>query len=394
MKTYEYKGYDANGHVNKGLIEAMSVKDAREKLAVAGILAERVSQSGRHFRFPAETRAMVYHELSSLLGAGLPLVRSLDILIESPEMDCQHILLAGVRDRVKEGSSLADALADASDSLTACERAIIESAEKSATVEFMLERLAKFLEEQQKLHDRVQTALIYPSIVVAVGVCVAVLMLGLLVPRTHKLLVGTNVVLPGLTQFMMSLGSLILKWGWVAAAGVIGGVLYLKHKLKHDHGFCARWDRALFKIPLWGKGYTILVNLRFSRTLAILLSGGVSLIEGIALAGRATGSPWISQLTEEGAEQLRHGNSLSNVIQKIEPLSASLAGWIRAGEASGGLERLLENASDRYQAYWNRFAGKSISFLEPVIILVIGGFVLLITVSVLLPIVSLTRIAM
>ena len=204
MKAYEYRGFDKSGKACKGLVDAMSVKDAREKLARNGVLADRVSITGRPLRFPADQRSMVYRELSALLGAGMPLVKALDILIQSPELGDSTILLAGIRDSVREGAALAAAFSKASESVTPFETAIIEAAERSATVEPMLERLAAFLDEQSKLRDKVQSALIYPSIILTVGVCVAVLMLGLLVPRAREILAGSNIPLPALTRIMRS----------------------------------------------------------------------------------------------------------------------------------------------------------------------------------------------
>jgi general secretion pathway protein F len=391
MKTFEYKGFDAQGRSCKGLVEAMSAKKAREKLIHDGILAERVAPTGKRMRFPPDRRAMLYRELSALLAAGMPLVRALDNLIQSPEMGDSRVLLAGVRDNVKEGVSLAQALSDASDSVSAFERAIIEAAERTATVEKMLERLAAFIEEQEKVRDRVQGALIYPSIVLTVGICVAILMLGLLLPRTSEILSGNKIQLPMLTVFMIGFGRFMMRWGLLVVLAVAGLVVYLRRKYVNDEDYRRQWDQRLFTIPVIGRGYTILANLLFSRTLAILLHGGVSLIEGLILAGRATGSLWIAHLTETEAESVRHGSSLSDAVRRIAPLSASLPGWIQTGEASGELERLLNSAGDRYQNQWDRFINRCLSFLEPILILVIGGFVLLVTISVLLPVLSLSK---
>jgi len=391
LKTYEYKGFDRDGHVSKGLVEALSVKDAREKLADDGILTERLSVTGRKLRFPPASRAIFYRELSALLGAGLPLVRALELLIQSHEMMDSRMLLAGIRDAVREGSSLAGALSEASESITAFERVIIEAAEHSATVEPMLESLASFLEEQEKLKDRIHGALIYPTIVLTVGICVAVLMLGLLIPRARNMLADTGVPLPTLTRFMIGLGGVLMKWG-VLFMVVVGSLLfYLRYRLRHDTEFRRDWNRRLFRVPLLGRGYGILVSLRFSRTLSILLRGGVSLIEGLILAGRATGSAWLGHLAEAEAESVRHGSSLSDAVRRIPPLSESLPGWIQVGEASGGLERLLDSAADRYQDQWDRFVGRCLSFFEPLLILLIGGFVLLVTLAVLLPVFSLSQ---
>ena len=391
MKAYEYRGFDDGGRVCKGLIDAMSVKDAREKLARNRILADRVSLTGRQLKFPSEQRSMVYRELSALLGAGMPLVRALDVLIQSPEMGESAVLLAGVRDRVREGAALADAISRASESVTAFEKAIIEAAEKSATVEPMLERLAAFLDEQGKLRDRIQGALIYPAIIMTVGICVAILMLGLLVPRARDILAGSNIPLPALTRGMIAFGTRLLAWGPAAIALAIAGVWAIRRRLRREPDFRRRWNRQLFGLPVFGKGYTLLVSLRFARTLEIMVHGGVSVIDALVFAGRATGSPWIAHLAEVEADAVRHGSSLSDAVRRIPPLAASLPGWIQIGEASGGLERLLGSAGQRYQDHWDRFIARGMSFLEPVLILVIGGFVLLVTLSVLLPVLSLSR---
>ena len=391
MKAYEYRGFGGSGRSCKGLVEAMSVKDAREKLARNGILADRISVTGRQLRFPSDQRSMVYRELSAMLGAGMPLVRSLDVLIQSPEMGESAVLLAGIRDSVRDGSSLADSFGRASESVTAFERAIIEAAEKSATVEPMMERLAVFLEEQGKLQDRIQSALIYPAIILTVGICVAILMLGLLVPRAQEILAGSNIPLPALTRYMIAFGSGLLKWGLPLIAAIVVGVVAIRRRLRQDAEFRRQWNRRLFDVPVFGRGYTLLVNLRFARTLEIMIHGGVSLIDGLIFAGRATGSPWVVSLAEAEAESVRHGSSLSDALRRIPPLAASLPGWVQIGEASGGLERLLSSAGQRYQDHWDRFIARSLSFMEPVLILLIGGFVLMVTLSVLLPVLSLSQ---
>lgn len=390
MKTFEYRGYDARGAVQRGLVEAIGIKEARERLASDGILAERVSVTGRQIRLSNAERAVIYRELSALLAAGLPLVRALDILIAAPEAKDARLCLAGVRDRVREGMSLADAVSEASRSVTDFESAIIEAAEKSATVEETLERLADFLDEREALRQRVQAALIYPSIVFAAGVCVAILMLGLLIPRTRDLLDAGNAALPALTAFMIGFGRVLTRWGLPVLVLAVVAVLSVRKRIAADPGFRRRCDRLLFRLPVAGKGYTLLVNERFCRTLAVLLRGGVSLIDGVVLAGKATGSAWVGELADTAAESVRHGDKLSDAVQRVPPLAVFLPGWLRIGEAGGDMARLLENAGDRFNARWDRFIKFCLGLLEPVLILAIGGFVLLITLAVLLPVFTLS----
>ena len=391
MKTYEYRGFNAEGHACRGLVEALSVKEARERLLADRILVERLSVTGRKLALKLGDRAVLYRELSSLLAAGFPLVKALDILIESPDMVDSNMLVAGVRDRVREGSSLADALQAACDSVSPFEYAIIQSAEKTATVEGMLERLASFLEDQEKLRDKVRSAMVYPAIVLTVGICVAMVMMGVLIPRVRDITAGNNVVMPALTRFMIALGGWMARWGWVLPVAVWGGITYVRRRWKADGDFRLKWDRRMFAVPLFGRGRVILVNLRFSRTMAVLVRGGVSLIDALALAGRATGSIWIGVLADEAAGSVRHGGNLSDAIRRIPPLSGALPGWLKIGEATGSVDRLLDSAGQRYQSQWDRFIGTCLGFLEPLLILLIGGFVLVVTLSVLMPIISMTQ---
>jgi general secretion pathway protein F len=190
---------------------------------------------------------------------------------------------------------------------------------------------------------------------------------------------------------MVALGAWLKKWGLPLLAAVSAGIVWFRARLRRLPSFRRRWERCLLRLPLFGKGYRLLVNLRFCRTLAILIRGGVSIIEAFPLAGRATGSRWVAARAAEESESLRHGSRLSDAVARIAPLAESVPGWIRVGEAGGDLARLLEHAGTRYQNRWDRFVRRTLSFVEPAIILVIGGFVLLVTLAVLLPVISLTR---
>jgi general secretion pathway protein F len=403
MKTFEYKGYDSSGHSCRGLAEALDIKEARERLAARGIFAERVKSAGeqapsalRPWRdeLNVESRTMLYREVGALLRAGLPLANALEVLIAAPELGTQRTHLAGIRDRIREGTSLAEAVAQSTGSFSPFERAVIEVGERSGTLETALERLAKFLEEQQRVKERIQTALIYPAIVVTLAIVISVVMLGVMIPRWSAKLAELNIQLPLLTQWVLAIGKWILPVSIILVLLLGVGSYFLVRQMRADEDFRVRGNRLLFRLPLVRRGYSALVNLRFARTLSLLLSGGVSLVEGVGLAGRATGSAWVSRLAENGAEALRHGKSLAEAVRAIEPLSASLPGWIQSGEASGNLEDLLENAGDRYQQQWDRLISRGLSVLEPVLILAVGLFVLLIALSILMPVMSLNQAMM
>lgn len=399
MKTYEYRGYQTSGHAIRGLIEASGLKDARERLAAGGILVEKISSASarrrtarfqRERRLDSETRSSVYRELSSMMKAGLTLTQSLNLLIEAmEESPATRVLLAGVRDRVQEGSSLAEALAEAGGGTHDMELAAVRAGERAGSLDTILERLAAFLEEQKEVHERVQTALIYPSIVLGMALLIAVLMFGVMIPRFASLFEESQIPLPSVTVWILAAGNILkyLLLGLIVVAAAAAGMVAAKSS---DQQFLFRLDRIRFRLPFWGRGYAAMVNFRFAQTLSLLLDGGVPLIEAFPLAGRATGSPWVGHLVEKEAESLsRHGSSLADAVRRVAPLNDVLPGWIQAGEASGALPDLLARAGRRYQMRWQRMIGRSLEVLEPALIILVGGLVLLLALAVLTPILSL-----
>ena len=212
-----------------------------------------------------------------------------------------------------------------------------------------------------------------------------------MVPRIGALLTESRIEMPALTRFMLALSRFA---GAAALPGIVAAVLVgfgLRHRLRRSADFRCAMDRRMYRIPVVGRAYTALVNLRFARTLALLIRGGVPLVEGLVLAGRATGSPWVERLTREESDEVRQGRSLAAGLREIPPLQASLPGWVEAGEASGDLSAMLESAGLRYQQQWDRVVSRFLALLEPVLVLIVGAFVLLVALSILLPVLSMNQ---
>lgn len=400
MKTFEYRGYDSAGRPRHGIVEAQDLKAAREALAAGGVLPERVTPVGggeaqtfrRRTGLPAAVRAMLYHELGVLLESGMPLLQALGVLAGSPELESARLALGNVRDMVREGASLADALARAWPALPAFEPAIVAVGEKSGSLAICLQKLAAFVEEQQRIREKVQAALIYPSIILSFAVIVAIVMLGFVIPSASRILTETaRVPVPLLTRIMTGVGAVFL---WAIGPAILlafGAREFLRRRIARDPAFEGRFDRRLFGLPVVGRGYMLLVNLRFARTLAILLDGGVAIVDGMSLAARACGSPWVAQCVAEETERVRHGSTLADAIRRVPPLADVLPGWIQSGEASGALARLLDMAAGSFQHRWEKYIARLLGLLEPALILCIGVFVLLVVLSVLLPVLAMSH---
>ena len=393
MRTFEYKGYQSTGKGCTGLVEALDLKDAREKLARQGILVDRLGRPGggrtrRRNNFTTESRCTVYRELGSLLRSGLPLSQALDVLIEAPELGDARTVLASVRDRIHEGVSPADALGGAAARVSAFERAVLVMGEQTGELAGAVDQLADFLEEEEAIRQGVRTALIYPLLVVLLAVGLAIVTQAVMIPGMSRLLSEARVELPALTRWMMAMNRVALIMGLPLIAAGCGVGVFLRRRWKNESGFRIRIDRLLFRAPLWRTGYTALVNMRFSRILSLLVEGGVPLVEGVDLAGRATGSPWVEDLVSREAEGLRHGRSVAEVLRRIPPLSASLPGWVEVGETGGALREMLAGAAARYRQQWERWVRRFLALLEPALLLAVGLFVLLVALAVLMPVLS------
>ena len=399
MTTFEYKGYDASGRAQGGLIEAADLKDARKRLATRGILPETLQTVGgtasRHATkvaaFHADIRTMFYRELAALLGSGVALVPALDVILQAPELDKARTLLAAVRDTVREGRPLSAAMAGVSAQVTPFEQAVMEVGERTGGMGEALDRLAAFLEEQEKLREKLMTALLYPCVVVTLAVVIGGLVLVFMLPMVQRLFVETNLKLPLLTQVMLVGGRALGAFLLLLAAGAVAGVAWLRRRLRADEALRIRVDRRVFAIPLVGGGWRDLTSLRFVRVMGLLLERGVGLIESVPMAGRASGSAWLADCARRETAAMGEGKSLVEVIRGIRPLHPSLAAWVQAGEAGGNLTGLLDNAAQRFQQSWDRLASRGMMLLEIGMTLVVGLFVTLIALAVLLPVLQMNK---
>ncbi|HMP76735.1 MAG TPA: type II secretion system F family protein [Kiritimatiellia bacterium] len=398
MKTFAYRGFDRQGSRVRGLIEALDPKDAREKLAARGALVESLAsaagETSRSSRtaFPPTARAAFYRELGALLRAGVPAVAALDLLLESHATQRSATLMAGLRDRLREGSAFAEAFHQAGAALTEFEIALLQTGQRTGQLGPVMDQMAGYLEEQNRLREGIQSALLYPLLVVLLAVLIGAFMMIAILPRMAELFADTGVELPLLTRGLVWLGQdgrIPVLLASLLAVLLAGGLIRrLRQPARR-----VRFERGLARWPLIGSGFRLVVSVRFARTLVMLIRGGVSMVEGLALAGRASGSRWLDETLRKGAEDVRQGRPVTSVLAGCPWIGESIPPWYRAGEASGDLTGLLEQAARRYQEQWETLLQRFIRLVEPTLIIAVGGFVLIIAFAILLPILSLNQAA-
>lgn len=394
MTTWRYRGFRAtDGRRVTGRIEADSPKQARERLARQQILPERVEPlseghgAAARWRRGGE-RAGVYRELAALLGAGLPMTSALDSLVESAEWTAVAPALAGVRDRIREGAGPAEAF-EAS-GVAPLEVSLLQAGQRAGEMAAVFTKLAELLEEEEAIRDRVRSALLYPAIVSSVALLIAVGVFLFLLPAFARMFEESRVALPPLTRAVLAAGR--VSSAAIVPALLSGAVLVWGFRRRCGRSLRCRmaFERLILALPVVGPARKALVGLRFARTLALLLRGGIPMIEALELAAAACGSAEVATAMPDEAERVRHGGRLHEAIRNIEPLRM-LAAWVETGEQSGDLPAMLDVAAARCEQAWNRRLTRGLALIEPALILLLGALVFLLALAILQPILALHR---
>lgn len=391
MSVFAYAGYGPDGRRRRGWIEADTTKQARIRLAAQGVLASRLTPATVAVRLKPAERAEFYRGVGVLVQSGFPLERTLGLMMdESPGAARTYGLLAGLRDRIREGAGLATALPDLCRGVPRFERAALQASERAGLQGEMLVRLADYLDAQRTVNDRLRAALTYPVFVLCAGLGLASLVLFVVVPRALALLLRVHGEVPRNALLTAAVGRATLLTLLLAGALALLAAGWLRLR-GHRPDRAARLEQWLVRVPVVGAIQIRLWGLRFAQTMGLLLQAGGTVVDALPLAGLATGSAWIGLLSEAQAERVRHGASLSAAIRAMPPLAPTLAEWVRVGETAGNLQAMLEQAGRRCQQSYEQRLAKALSLLEPALILLVGVVVLVVSLTVLTPLLDIAR---
>lgn len=396
MKTFAYRGFTRDGKRARGMVEALDSKDAREKLSARGVLPEFVEPAhgsrGGRARINLLQRAEFYREFGALARAGVPVVGALDLLLEAqPDGRSAHAL-AALRDLIRDGASPAEALPAAMPAISAFELALIQTGQRTGRLGEVLEQMADYLDEEHRIREGIQSALVYPLLVVGLALVIGVVMILAVLPRLGSLFSDTGLELPALTRMLIWLGA-DGRWMALAFLTVPPVLAWIAWRRFAAPATRAAMEQSLMRVPILGAAIRLTAAIRFSRTLAMLLRGGVPLVESLPLAGCASGNRQLDDAVRAGTEQVRHGLPVVVMLAACPLIGHQLPAWYRAGEAAGDLPGMLDQAARRFQAQWETLLQRVVRLAEPILIILVGGFVLLVALAILMPMLALNRAA-
>ena len=389
MPIYEYKGYTATGEACSGSIDASSEKHALRLLMEKGIVAEQVRTAKLTGQLSPAARAAIYRELSALLSAGIQLDAALELLIKSEGASAAK-LLTGVLQRVREGADLSAAIGEYCGSVSSFELAALSAAEKAGKLPELCSKAAEFIEAMEAVRDKLRSALIYPSFVLALGFIIGVVMLGFVVPHTLNMLSNSGAELPMLSKVVIVLAKVLVIGSASLFVGALVAWFSAKAYAKNNLEFAEQFDRFVL-LHLGGAAMAGLVSMRFASILSVLSEAGMPIVNALPIAGEGTGNRWLKKLVLEQTERVRNGVAVSDAIDAVPVLRTELTGWARVGETGGCLPQMLEVAASKARRMWEKYMSVRLALLEPIMLVAIGGFVFLIAIAVLLPLLQMTK---
>lgn len=321
-----------------------------------------------------------------------PLEESLRTITKQTEQESVRGIVAQVHAGVVEGRRLADAMARAPRSFPPLYRAMVAAGESSGTLPTILDRLAALLERQAEIRGKILTAVAYPAIlaVVALGVVTALMMF--VVPQVVEQFDTVGQELPLLTRIIITISDVLVGWWWLML-GSVAIMLFGAWRALKDPGIRLAFDTWLLRLPLLGRLLRDLHAARMARTLGTMVASRLPLLDGLTLTAGTIHNRRLRVASDSLVDAIRGGGSLSSAMRRTGVFPPLLTYLAASGEAAGRLDEMLERAADYLEREFDRFTATALSLLEPAIIVVMGGIVATIVLSILLPILQLNTLA-
>ena len=396
MPLYSYRAVSAAGDVSSGELEAANESEIVDRLRDQGLLPMQIAQSlgraaaGEPTARPArqswfaprrvtrENVLAITRELATLLRAGLTLDRSLELLISLATSLPVAVMLQGIRDEVRGGKALSQALDARRDIFSRFYVNIVRAGEAGGALGTVLQRLAETMERNKELRESVRSALIYPTILVFVAVASVMILLVFVVPQFESTFAQAGKALPIPTQVVIAVGTFLRNWWWAAIPAVLLAFAWFRRRGRIPAVRRAR-DARLLRTPLLGDLIAKVEIARFARTLSTLLANGVTLLAGLAIVKETIGNVVLANGLDGVIAQLREGKGFGRPMAETGLYPRLASQMILVGEESGRLEEMLGRVADVYDREVATAVKRFLAVLEPVLILglavMVGGIV-------------------
>jgi len=417
MATFTFEAMNSSGQEVKDAIEAASSEEAIQKIRGKGYFPTKVKEKAakkqaKQKQGDAEVQAITptkklpfsiggvpqkqlvnfTRQLSTLQDAGLPILRSLQILESQQRPGLLKAVIGGVADEVEGGGSLSEAMAKYPKAFNKLYVNMIHAGELGGVLDIILNRLADFMEKAARLKKKVIGAMIYPAVVITIAVAIVSMIMVFVIPKFAEIFRDFNLKLPAVTQILVDFSYWMANqygWAWVLFSPVI---FYTIWKLiRYSEGGKYYSDVALLNIPILGQILGKSSIARFSRTLGTLISAGVPILDAINITKETSGNEVYARALGKVHDAIREGETMADPLRATKVCDAIVVNMIDVGEETGDLDKMLIKIADNYDNDVDVLVGSLISILEPVMVVVLGVIVGFIVIALFMPMVSLIQ---
>jgi general secretion pathway protein F len=339
-----------------------------------------------------EIVAAATRQLGTLLGAGIPLIEALRALIEQTEHRAAETMFREVRERVSQGSSLADALAEHPAWFNDLYVNMVRAGQATGNLDVVFKRLADYMQSQRALRRKVVSALTYPAMMVGIGIIVVSILMTLVVPKITAMLIDTGQTLPGPTRVLITVSDVFKNYWWAGALG-IAAVSFLFERIYKRNGDGRLFiDRSLLRLPVIGDLLRKQAVARFTHTLSTLLQSGVPVVQSLEITRNVVGNRVLSDATETIRTRIVEGTDIGTPMRATGVFPPVVCYMVQVGEQSGELEQMLDRIGAAYDEEIEITTGRLTSVLEPILIIFLAVVVGYIVISIVLPILKVGQI--
>jgi type IV pilus assembly protein PilC len=394
VPRFTFEARDTRGRVFKGELEAPSEGEARIKLRAQKLMPMKLSQAEQKVSglkkvggkgVPLKELQIFTRQLSTLLGSGIPILQSLEVLSQSQRSPGMQVALKQMVHDINQGRRFGEAMAEHPLVFDRFFVNMVKAGEESGNIDQILNRLAIYIEKAAKIRSQVKGALVYPiAILVVAGVVVAGLLV-FVIPKFESLFANSGQELPGLTQMVVNLSKTFIAYWWAILGGLGGGIFGAINYYRTDDGK-KTIDAVAIDLPYMGDLIQKSAVARFTRTLATLLSSGVSIMEALEIASKVTGNHVIENALLRAREAISEGKSLTVPLAKEKYIPQMVTQMIGVGEQTGAIDQMLNKVADFYEDEVDVAVAALTSVLEPLLMVFLGGIVAVMVIAMYLPI--------
>ncbi len=401
MKQFRYSARTKTGDVVKGVIEAKSKIGVVEALQQKELIVVQVDENATAGLqklneiniggVPMKDKVVFMRQLATMISAGLPLSQALEILEAQATNPLFKKVLSNVSDNVQGGLSLAKSFRKEDDIFDDIVINLLEAGEESGHLEEVLQKVATQLEDSKRLNEKIRSAFTYPAVIAVVVVAVVAIMMLFLVPAMETIYADFDAELPWVTRFVISISNFMVSFWWLILIIVIITVVSLKYYADSPKGK-ERIHYILLKIPVFGALATKIQLTQFNRTLGLLLSSGLSIVESLKLTAGALGNVHFKKAVMETKAEVEKGVPMATPLSRSEFFPLIVSQMVAVGEESGQIDMVLGKMAQYYNEEVETMAANLTTLLEPFILIIVGIVVGIIALAVYMPMFTLIEV--